>query len=64
MTEQKNHIPLPIDEAYKALDKLLEAVGQLSLSFVQNHPNLYQASMQGLKVIDAAVKEGRYHATS
>ncbi len=44
----------------EALDKLLKAVGQLPLNFLQDHPNLYQATMRGLQVIDKAVKENRY----
>lgn len=47
----------------EALDQLLKAVGQLPLNFLQDHPNLYQATMRGLQVIDKAVKEGRYVPT-
>lgn len=63
MQEKSREFTVPCHEAYETLDKLLEAVGQLSLNFIQDRPPLYHAQMQGLKVIDAAVKEGRYVST-
>ena len=46
--------------AYEALDQLIEAVGTLPLREIQNRPNLYQAQVRALEVIDRAVKEGWY----
>ena len=51
---------MPDQEVYKALDQLTEAVGTLPLREIQNRPNLYQAQVRALEVIDKAVKEGRY----
>ncbi len=50
-------------DAYKALDELLAAVGNLPFKFIRSHPPLDRAVEQGHKVIDEAVKEGRYSAT-
>ena len=49
-----------IDEAYTALDTLLEAMGRLPINQITTRPPLHQAYIRGLKVIDEAVKEGRY----
>ena len=51
-----------LHEAYTVLDKLIGAAGTLPLREIQGRPNLYQAQMQALKVLDEGVKEGRYHA--
>ncbi len=47
-------------EAYKALDDLLDAVGNLPLKFIRERPPLDKAVEQGHKVIDEGVKEDRY----
>jgi len=47
-------------DPYKALDDLLKAVGQLSLSYIMDRPPLMRAVNQGHEVIDEAVREGRY----
>jgi len=60
MQEKSGEFTVPCHEAFETLDGLLKAVGQLPLNFLQDHPNLYQATMQGHKVIDRAVLEGRY----
>ena len=53
-------MPNRAQKAYEALDNLVAAVGTLPLREIQNRPNLYQAQMRALEVIDKAVKEGRY----
>ncbi len=49
-----------IKEAYAALDALLEGMGRLPINQITTRPPLHQAFIRGLKVIDEAVKEGRY----
>ncbi len=52
-----------IDEAYGALDALLDAVGKLPLNQITTRPPLHKAVIRGLDVIDRAVKESRYVPT-
>lgn len=47
-------------KAYKALDELIKAVGQLPTHEVLTRPPLYRAVNDGLKELDRAVKEHRY----
>lgn len=47
-------------EVYNALDTLLEAIGRLPMNQITTRPPLHKAYIQGLEVIDRAVKEGRY----
>ena len=53
-----------IDEAYAALDALLEGLGRLPMNQVTTRPPLHKAYIRGLEVIDKAVKEGRYVVSS
>jgi hypothetical protein len=46
--------------AYKALDELLKAVSNLSVSYIGARPPLWQAYNKGVEVLDQAVKEKRY----
>lgn len=46
--------------AYKALDELLTAVGNLPYKLITSRPPLDRAVEQGHIVIDEAVKENRY----
>ena len=49
-----------LKEAYKALDELLKAIGNLPMNFIVDRPPLHNAHEEGTNVIDRAVKEGRY----
>ena len=45
---------------YEALDKLLRAVGNLSMNYITDRPPLHKAVNDGHKVMDDGVREGRY----
>ena len=56
----EEHFTTPHQEAYKTLDELLKAVGQLPMNFIMDRPPLQKAVNRGLEAIDLAVKEGHY----
>ena len=60
-TQAEKEIEMSDQTTYKALDELLKAVGNgLSVSYIAARPPLYRAYNEGAKVLDQAVKEGKY----
>ncbi len=57
---QANYTAQEINDIYKALDELLQAVSKLALGYIMDRPPLMKAVNRGHEVIDEAVREGRY----